>query len=271
MSAAPFDATASGYDTEFTRSRTGRMQRAIVWHLLERVLARHPAAQVLELNCGTGEDARWLAERGCHVLATDASQRMLAVTQKKAKQTQLADRITTQVFDFQNVAIWPDGPLPDVVLSNFGGLNCLAPDAARRLGETLARHVEPHASVVLVVMGRTCWWESLYFFGKKNARAALRRRTRGPVAARLDAHTEVATWYYSPAEWAALWPDWKVERVEPVGFWLPPSYLDPLFERLPAWVLRFLFFLEKKCRARVLAGAADHWAMVLRREVGAYQ
>ena len=39
--------------------------------------------RVLELNCGTGEDAVHLARRGVRVLATDNSPRMLAAARSK--------------------------------------------------------------------------------------------------------------------------------------------------------------------------------------------
>ena len=43
--------------------------RAAVW---ARCAARfRPGFRILEMNCGTGEDARWLASQGMQVLATD--------------------------------------------------------------------------------------------------------------------------------------------------------------------------------------------------------
>ena len=52
--------TASpSYDDLFTRSAIGRAQREVVW----KILFRHfdPGDHILELNCGTGEDAVFLA------------------------------------------------------------------------------------------------------------------------------------------------------------------------------------------------------------------
>src|SRR5580658_219252 len=76
-----FDAMASTYDSKFTATRIGTMMRRAVW---ARCAARFaPGSRILEMNCGTGEDALWLAQRGVQVLATDVSPAMLRLAQDK--------------------------------------------------------------------------------------------------------------------------------------------------------------------------------------------
>ena len=59
--AVAFDRVASSYDELFTHTAIGRAQRKQVW---EKLLAAFPpGSRILELNCGTGEDARFLAAR----------------------------------------------------------------------------------------------------------------------------------------------------------------------------------------------------------------
>jgi ubiquinone/menaquinone biosynthesis C-methylase UbiE len=77
MPAAVFDTLAPGYDACFTESVLGRTLRRTVWSWLDGVFA--PGDRVLELNCGTGEDALHLATRGVQLVATDASAPMLDV------------------------------------------------------------------------------------------------------------------------------------------------------------------------------------------------
>jgi SAM-dependent methyltransferase len=257
---AAFDATAGHYDSEFTQTITGRLQRMRVWEVLDDLIgAKKP--HVLELNCGTGEDACWLAQRGCTVMATDASAGMVQQTAQKATTRGLSKKISTQVLDLQQV-VWPEGPQVGLVLSNFGGLNCLDPDQIRHLGTQLKAHVPSGRPVVVVVMGRFCAWESFYFTLKCRLRSASRRWRGGPVAARLDDHTSVATWYYSPDQWQQLWPDWQVRLVRPVGLWLPPSYLSPTLDRWPR-LMRVLDGLERRFSPAWSARWADHWLMVL--------
>ncbi len=54
-----FDHKASIYDTEFSYSHTGRLQRQRVWAYLETHVfsEQNSPLKILELNAGTGEDA----------------------------------------------------------------------------------------------------------------------------------------------------------------------------------------------------------------------
>lgn len=260
-----FDAIAAGYDRGFTGTAVGRMQRAVVHAFLQDKIGAGTA--VLELNCGTGEDAIWLARHGCRVLATDISPEMVARAAEKARETGLNDLIQTSVLDIRDLAPLPPETQYDLILSNFGGLNCLSPEHLKAFGAEILRLLRPGGLFAAVVMGRFCWWESAYFFLKGRPRAAARRWSGGPVPARLDAATEVPTWYYSPAEFQQFFPSLAVHTIQPVGIWLPPSYLDPWFVRHPGWLrgLRGLDALEKKYRGGRWAAAADHFLMVLER------
>ena len=60
---SPFDREAASYDVDFTYTAVGKLQRKRVYHFLAKSLSEKPL-QVLEINCGTGEDATWLASRG---------------------------------------------------------------------------------------------------------------------------------------------------------------------------------------------------------------
>ena len=236
---AVFDAIAADYDASFTDTPVGRAQRERVWHFLEQELAGWPGLKVLECNCGTGTDALWLARQGYRVLATDVAPQMVAVTQAKTQQAGLKDRIETTVCSMQGIGTNPvinrSAPF-DLMLSNFGGLNCLSPDEIRQLNTNLQTVMAPGAVLALVVMSRFSWWETLYFLLKGKPRTAFRRRNRGSVIARLDAETTIPTWYYAPKELSRLLSGFQIKRCRPVGFWLPPSYLDPFFRDQPRWL-----------------------------------
>lgn len=235
---------------------------------------RPPNRRALELNCGTGEDAVWLAKQGWQVLATDISPEMVAVARAKvaaqlSKSWQLSEssatkeRIQFQTCSFSEISRFA-GTQFDLIFSNFGGLNCASPGELKKLSLDLQKLITPGGTFVAVVMSRFCWWETLYFLLKMKPREAFRRLNREPVNARLDEKTTVSTWYYSPKEFQRLFPDFQVKQVYPTGFWLPPSYLNPFFEKHPR-LLSFLNFLEKKCAPAWLAPAADHFFICLKK------
>lgn len=284
---APFDAIAEQYDAEFTATAVGRLQRAIVHDFLEKWRAARAAEgrqlRVLELNCGTGEDAIWLARRGYRVLATDVSPEMVAVAREKARRAGLENQVEIRACAIQEIGkIAAEAPRFDLVFSNFGGLNCLSPlDLAQFGTAVLPQILQPGGQFAAVVMGRFCCWETLYFLAKGQWRQAFRRLSRTPMAARLNAETSIETWYYAPRELTCTLQNSnprtpspqtqnsklntqnpKLPLVEAVGFWLPPSYLDPFFRRFPR-ALRWLDFLEKRCRGRAWAHGADHFLLVI--------
>lgn len=256
----PFDHLAAAYDDTFTRTATGRLQRALVWNWLENNV--YPGSTILELNCGTGEDAVWLARRGCRVLATDIAPEMVARAAEKARKVGVEHLIQTRVLDMRELQE-VSGEF-DLILSNFGGMNCLSPVEIQKLNAHLPRLLRPGGLFVAVVMGRFCGWESFYFMLKGRPREAFRRLGGGPVNARLDGRTEAPTWYYSPVQFRRFFPVLGLKTIQPVGFWLPPSYLDKWFGRRPLF-LRALTFLEKQCRGRIWARGADHYMIVLSR------
>ncbi len=257
-----FDTIASGYDKSFTDTAVGRLLRERVWTLLsDGVTLSHPVTTAMDLNCGTGEDAIWLAKQGWQVLATDISPEMAAATWQKVEAAGLKNQVKIQVCSFAEISRF-SGRQFDLVFSNFGGLNCASPEELEELSLDLQKLIAPGGQFVAVVMSRFCWQETLYFLLKLNPREAFRRLNRKPVSARLDEKTTVPTWYFSPNEIQRCFSDFQVKRVSPVGFWLPPSYLNPFFEKRPR-LLSFLNFLEKNFAPAWLASAADHFLICL--------
>ena len=260
---SPFDAVADAYDDTFSNSAIGILQRTRVRTFLQAFL-KAKSGKILELNCGTGVDAVWLANQGFSVVATDISAQMVAVTAQKIAKSESRIQASALVCDMNNLKSLS---LSDVgmVFSNFGGLNCLSASELSDLDQNLQDIIKPQGCFVAVVMGRYCWWETLYFSVKGNWKSAFRRYQKTPVSAVLDAHTTVDTWYYSPSEFNQFFPTFKVEALYPIGFWIPPSYLEPFFNRRPR-LLKALYFLERWSNFKLLASASDHYMVVLRKD-----
>ena len=96
-----FDAFAGDYDDLFTRSTLGRLLRLRVW---EKLADHFSSGQhVLELACGTGEDAVWLAGQGIRVTAPAGSAGMIRATEAKAKAAGVQKRSTALQRSFQGI------------------------------------------------------------------------------------------------------------------------------------------------------------------------
>ncbi len=82
--------------------------------LLQKALGDVCGCSVLDLGCGTGRHALWLAEAGAHVTAIDFSQDMLAVARSKPA----ADGVCFMVHDLHDRLPFASGTF-DIVVSGL--------------------------------------------------------------------------------------------------------------------------------------------------------
>ncbi len=255
---APFDAAAAGYDAQFSDSRLGRMLRDSVRRLLGDF---GPGQRVLEIGCGTGADAVWLAERGVDVVASDQSPAMLETTRKRA--TKAGVDLQTAVVDIGALPDGLDNRLFDGVISNFGPLNCVAD--RKPLARWLAERCAPGARLVLVVMGPICPWEIGWYALAGDLRSATRRFRSGGIA-HAGGGGEVRVWYPSPRKLRAEF----AEFFEPigtrgVGVLLPPSDAAHVVDRAPR-LFNTLGRIERRIdRLPGVPWLGDHYVQVFLR------
>lgn len=186
---------------------------------------------ILEINCGTGEDATWLAAQGHHVTATDASPEMIRVAQRKTYGNNTAG-LTFKTCAFDQLAQeFPSGQF-DLIFSNFSGLNCLDAPALAALQETLFTLLKPNGKLVMVLFGKYCMTEKIYFL-LKNDQANRQRRDAPAVVTLADGVSQV-TCYYAAEEIGQLFTKFRMLRKRAVGLFILPSYLE-------RWMQRFSF------------------------------
>jgi SAM-dependent methyltransferase len=207
-----------------------------------------PNTRVLEIGCGTGEDAIHFAAKGCHVTATDASEAMLEQVENKIANSPLSDSIEYLRWNLN--AATPSqiaGAEPfDTVFSNFGAFNCIDLDSS--VAESLAACTRPGGHLAIVAMSRYCPWEIIWF-GLRGARHnALRRLQVNNDADTGDSQLVVR--YPSTKQLAdTLKPHFAIVARYGIGFFLPPSFAfhvvdrwPRLFERLRSWEERVAQF-----------------------------
>lgn len=258
---APFDLLAGSYDTDFTDTPIGRIQRNQVWKYIDSLVFTHPAPALLELNCGTGADALYFSKKGYKVTATDVSGKMVEITEKKAinEQRELCT-IQCDMLDIGN--IFPQCEF-DLVFSNFGGLNCIASVNLIPFANEVSKVLKPGGRFIGVIMPRFCLWDSLYFFSKFKLKKSIRRWSKKST---LITFKEVSfpIWYYNPNQFARFFePRFKIVSVKPVGLFIPPSYLNGFFTGHPR-LLSFLEKMENKTEnLSCTASFADHFMIDL--------
>lgn len=265
MQRKAFNKYAENYDQHFTRSAIGQMQRGRVYDFLSGALRRLPeSASILELNCGTGEDALWLARKGYRVEATDLSEGMISVAQRKKNIRQLS-KLNFSVCPFDQLHQQFRTQKFNLAFSNFGGLNCVNKDALKQLSLHIHELLEPGGRFTAVIMGRKCSWERFYYNRKKQKEKANRRLQAEGIETQLEGE-KFYTWYYSPSEFAACFSHFKLMRVKPVGLFVPPSYLGNYFANKKS-LLKGLHLAEKYlANFSFMADKADHYYIELQRK-----
>lgn len=252
-----FDSFADTYDADFTDSEAGRWLRRAVWQNLVPFV--RPGLRVLDLGCGTGADAIWLAQAGCNVTAADASPAMLDQVMRKAKSGRSAGCVNQIRLDL-NAPGDLTGPF-DLVLSNFGALNCVID--LKPVGNLLRRVVAPGGTLALTVMGRFCAWESLWH-GFRGRRIAL-RRWRGSTTARIGTHRIPIRYWRAGEIRTALSPKFRLRSVHGIGVVLPPSEMFHIFGGRPR-LFRLLTSWEARLSSNpVMARVADHQLLIFER------
>jgi SAM-dependent methyltransferase len=250
-----FDVLAAEYDVHFTATPLGVLLRQAVHRRLDSRFAA--GDHVLEMACGTGEDAVHLGRRGVRVVATDASGLMIERARAKVAAAGLADRIETRRLAIEDLASLT-GPF-DGAFSNFGGLNCVAD--LEGLGNALGDLVRPGGLVLLCVMGPFVPWEWAGFVLRGEFGKAFRRLRHGGIEWR-----GITVRYPTPAALRrAFSPAFRPLRLSAVGALLPPTEWEPWAQKHPR-LLAVLSRWERRLEAvPPLPWLADHYLLELER------
>ncbi|MFY7988470.1 MAG: class I SAM-dependent methyltransferase [Flavobacterium sp.] len=256
---ADFDSAAQNYDNHFTNSEIGKLQRNKVYYQIKKYLIN--CKNILEINCGTGEDAIWMASQNLKVTATDISEKMIEVAQSKSN---LENLIIFQA-DINAISIQFKDKKFDSIFSNFGGLNCLTADELTFFFKNSTYILSEKGKLILVIMPKNTLWEKIYFLLKGKFETAF-RRTKKVAFANVDG-TSVPTYYYNPKDIVNLTNvNFDCLEVKPIGFFIPPSYLEPFFKNKKGF-LQFLNILETKIKNwSFLSKYADHYLIILQKK-----
>ena len=255
-----FNAIAHQYDDLFTKSLIGRAQRNAVWNVLGSVF--RSGERVLELNCGTGEDALFLARKGVSVYACDASDRMILVAAARMAREPRGAMVQLEVRATEDIGDLARNEQFDGVLSNFSGLNCVADlsDVARQL----ATLVRPGGHLVFCFSTRFCAWEVLWFLAHARPGRAF-RRWKGSADASLGSAKVTVHYPRLKDIQIAFRPWFRLIACKGIGVTVPPSYMEHVAQRY--W--RLLKKLERVDNAiSALPGIrifGDHMLLVLER------
>jgi len=256
-----FDISAQLYDDIFTNSHIGVLQRKLVHNFLKKSLPKNQVLDILEINCGTGCDALWLANQGHRIIATDISSEMISVA--TAKLTSKPNQPEFRQLDINKLDEVDFDTSFDIIFSDFGGLNCLSPNQLENFFIAAEKKLNPNGKIIGVIMPKHCMLENIYFILKSDFKKAFRRNTDNVVVANVDG-SSVDTWYYNPKNIIKTTNKvFTINKINPIGFLIPPSYLESFFKN-KLWFLKILQKLDTLFnRFAFLSKYSDHYVISL--------
>jgi SAM-dependent methyltransferase len=244
MSAQGFDRIATEYTNLWTGTKAGQLQREAVWRYTAHLFP--PRSRVLDLGCGTGDDALMLEARGVHVIGIDASAEMVRVACERG-------------IDARHCAIENIGDVPGTfhaLGSNFGALNCI--ENLSDLRQPFAQAVNPGGWLVVCLMSRVCLWETIWYMRNGSFRKATRRWNG-------EAKSSVAERVFYPTVRSvcrAFAPDFTLASVHGVGFAVPPSYVTGI----PNSTIDRLAALDRHVASwPIFRSLSDHQLLIFRK------
>jgi SAM-dependent methyltransferase len=213
LTGTAFDHLAARYDKIWTLSSIGRNQRQEVWRVLDPLV--QAGDFVLDLGCGTGEDALHFMDRGAHVHGVDASHEMVRIARARG-------------VDAQPLPLECIGKLRgtyDAAISNFGVFNCI--QRLDRVAVALEHLIRPGGYLAICIMGRVCVWETCYFLCRGRPAKAFRRWPGSGAASSLD----IQIHYPSIKQLVHTFKrNFRLLAWQGVGLCVPPSFISGFSE-----------------------------------------
>jgi trans-aconitate methyltransferase len=239
-----FDSIAPAYRHLWSHTAAGRTQREAVWRHMTPMFAA--GSHVLDIGCGTGDDAIEMEKRGLRITAIDASTEMVRIARERG-----ANARVCRAEEAGNLRQAFDG-----IFSNFGALNCV--EDLHSLRAPLAQKVRAGGWLAICLLGRICAWETVWYLLRGDAARATRRWSG-------EASSSVASRVFYPTisnVRRALAPEFTLTTWHGIGLFVPPSFVQGMRDAH----IRQLAKLDKLSASLPLARAvADHRLLLFRK------
>lgn len=225
--ALAYDEIASRYDRVPQENRINRLMRA---GSLARIAGTFPpGSRVLEIGCGTGDEALALAERGVSVVALDPSREMVRIANAKARERGLTDRAEFRVAHARDLSSIRDelgGPFD----GGYASFSLAYEPDLRPVAEGLDRVLRSGSRFLASLPSRFCLVEFALAIGSGHPAFSGRRLSAWrdhKVGARA-----VPIRSYTPRSLAqAMAPHFTLERVEALPAIVPPPYMNRVYAK----------------------------------------
>ena len=224
-----FNNTAPSMDTVVVRNPINAWIRQVNSSLL--VESFPPGSQLIELGCGTGDEAIMLANHGCRVLALDISDGMVAKAREKVQTMGLEDRIQVQQGRIADLASLVDASPWKSFDGAYASFSLTYEPDLRDICESLFHVLKPGTLLLCTLPNRLVLSE-VVIYGAQLRLEKVTWRFKRPLYRQIAGHT-LRIHAYSPWEMAALFEgSFELQGLVGLPVFLPPIYLHDFYRRL---------------------------------------
>ena len=264
-SSLAYDGYASRYDSLLLENRINAYMRTQMMN--EQRKAFSPGERLLEIGCGTGDEALELAKYGCRVVAVDPSEGMLSEARSKANREPFGARVTfirgyarelnTCLSSTESLRF--DGAYASFALSYEPKLEPVS--------EALAALVRPGGFFLTALMNRICMMEALLAMGTLHPSIAGRRLAPetphkvGAVSTLVIART------VSQVK-RVFDPFFEMTDERALPSIVPPAYVNRMTRKLPGLMDLLERIDSRTSRLPILRTLGDHTLFKFRRRDG---
>jgi ubiquinone/menaquinone biosynthesis C-methylase UbiE len=256
--AGAFDSVAPIFEATLENEIT-RALRQKVYDAIDRLILL--GSSILDINCGIGIDAVELARKGYYVVGVDLSPKMVEQARMRASQQGVKSEFLQSSFEDLSVL---DGKQFDLVLSNFGGLNCVK--SLDAVAAQVTAVTKPGGYFLAVVMPRVSMWETVAGLIRLKPSLAFRRFKKETLATGFPGKTFRVS-YFSPRTFAHAFKPWfRVRSIHGLNVLTPPPHAIRFKQKNP----QFSSFLRRCDKILgglpVLRSIGDHSLIVLKKK-----
>ena len=255
----PFSLYAGVYDREFSMHPQVQRLRGRIYR--EALATWQAGAMVLDLGCGTGEDALYLRRHGIEVTAADPSAGMI----KELRTKIAAENVPMRFIQLNAEQL---GELPENsfegIFSNFGALNCSG--NLPSIFDECERILQDDGILMICLLNPHALWETAAFIARGHFRAAFRRWHKRSVKVPIGERS-VPVWYYSTSHVLRIArAKFEVRKITGLNIFSPPPSSFRFHEKHPHLV-RLLEAADQRIQSLPLVSRlGDHVLLSLQRK-----
>ncbi len=257
-----WDSLADAYDERFNHPYINQYMRKISQECLIKYFNK--SSHLLEIGCGTGDEAIFFARKNKKVTAIDISPKMIEIAKSKAMKENVEKNI-----DFYAIPVEKLKSIPNIkyngIYSSFGTLNLVS--NLTTLAKTLENVMSPSSYFIASVMNKYCLFEIFYFLVHGKLKQAFRRISKDSVPVRLNPKLpSLNCHYYSPTYFYYHFKKYfSLVEVCALPFLIQAPYIDTVQKFVRNILYKMLFLDKKLSKIFPFNRFGDHFIIVMKK------